>query len=281
MDFTIGTDVELFAKKGKKFVSSIPFIGSFDTGTKHNPIKFKGGHTLQRDNVATEFATKVANNDKEFVRNIRVALKEAVNYVPKGTELQAISSVIFDNDELSHPEAFEFGCDPDFNAWNDGDINPRPCAANMNLRTAAAHIHIGHPFLKGMKNKIRMIKMMDCYCGMMSVILDSSPESLRRKELYGKAGAFRPTSYGVEYRTLSNFWIKSPEIVSTIYFLTHNALKSLYQNQDKKIISTMGGKDEITGIINSGNVKLAEKLLDVKQKDFTTGYASLKKEWKL
>ncbi len=35
-----------------------------------------------------------------------------------------------------------------------------------------------------------------------------------RRGMYGKAGAFRPKPYGVEYRTLSNAWLSNDERIS-------------------------------------------------------------------
>ena len=35
--------------------------------------------------------------------------------------------------------------------------------------------------------------------------------------MYGKAGAFRPKTYGVEYRTLSNAWLFSKKLQSFVY----------------------------------------------------------------
>jgi hypothetical protein len=38
-----------------------------------------------------------------------------------------------------------------------------------------------------------------------------------RRELYGKAGAFRPKPYGVEYRVLSNRWLNSEALIRWVY----------------------------------------------------------------
>ncbi len=54
---------------------------------------------------------------------------------------------------------------------------------------------------------------MDAVLGIPAILLD---DGLLRKQLYGKAGAFRPKEYGVEYRSLSNFWVFSPEIIKEL-----------------------------------------------------------------
>jgi len=279
MKFTIGSDVELFAKKRGKFVSAIPLIGDMENGTKYNPIRCPGGNTIQRDNVAAEFATAVACGKEDFINKFRVAINDIMLAIPPGYSLHAISSVIFDQSQLNHPEALEFGCDPDFNAWCDGEVNQKPCATNGRLRSAGLHVHVGSPLLKSMKNKIRMIKMMDCYLSLPAVILDNSPESLRRKELYGKAGAFRPTSYGVEYRSLSNFWAKSPISIGVLYNFTELALATVLAKEDEKLINSLGGREEIVGVINSGNVKLAEKMVKVQENGVFSNFKSLESEW--
>lgn len=44
---------------------------------------------------------------------------------------------------------------------------------------------------------------MDIYLGLTSTILDDDD---KRKMYYGTPGRYRDTSFGVEYRTLSNYW---------------------------------------------------------------------------
>jgi hypothetical protein len=45
--------------------------------------------------------------------------------------------------------------------------------------------------------------------------------------MYGKAGAVRAKSYGVEYRVLSNFWLKSEELMGEVYDRAVSAAKNL------------------------------------------------------
>ena len=257
--FTIGSDVEFFIHDGKKFVSAIPFIGDDVDGTKHNPIVFGDGATLQRDNVAAEFATAVAKDKVGFVLVMSKAMKHLVDTMDAHKlTVKATPSVVFDQKQLNHWEALEFGCDPDFNAWEGGQVNCKPCAINKTLRTAALHVHVGSPLLKSKKSKQRFIRLMDCVHGIVSTMMDTSPESLARKELYGKAGAYRPTKYGVEYRVMSNYFASSPRFVKIIYDLTKDALTIFERDDDDKLVHELGGKAEVCGIINSGNSSLAQ-----------------------
>ena len=103
--------------------------------------------------------------------------------------------------------------------------------------------------------------MMDCFHGIISVLLDSSKSSARRKELYGKAGAHRPKDYGVEYRVLSNYWLKSPELVMLMESLTNDIL-ALIRNGKHIEILKMIGEDRVVSAINNNNIKEAQIILD-------------------
>jgi len=62
---------------------------------------------------------------------------------------------------------------------------------------------------------------MDLFLGVPSVLIDDGKE---RKKLYGKAGAYRYKPYGVEYRTLSNFWVFEPGLIDWVWNQTEKAL---------------------------------------------------------
>ena len=209
--FTIGCDPEFFLKQGNKFISAIGHIG----GSKDHPRPFgENGFAVLEDNVAVEFNIPPAHNHKEFINHIQTVMNKLQQELPN-YEFANESAVVFDTDQLQHPAALEFGCDPDYNAWTLTE-NERPQAPNQNLRSAGGHIHVGTDL-----DPIQVIRSMGLHLGVPSIKLDSG--TLRR-QLYGKAGAFRMKDYGVEYRTLSNFWIFSPKLMEWVYNQTEKAL---------------------------------------------------------
>jgi hypothetical protein len=125
-------------------------------------------------------------------------------------------------------EAKKLGCEPDFNAYT-RDANPKPDETTT-LRTAAAHIHVGwgkdfNPHDMGhFEACCTMAIQMDYWIGLPSVIIDPDTE---RKQLYGKAGAFRPKPYGMEYRVASNWWLKSEGYMRLVYVNTQAAFRTL------------------------------------------------------
>lgn len=255
--FTIGTDPEFFLQSQETgtFVSAIPYI----RGSKTKPMELPKGSTVQRDNVAVEFATPPRRTEKAFVNAIKHAFIDVENLLPKGLKIAASASEIFDEIELTHPEAREFGCDPDFNAWYDDMVTCErdDNCADMPLRSAGAHIHVGYvkssgnDFLQDEQGKRWMIRTMDVLLGFVATVLDNTPESLRRRELYGKAGSYRPTPYGVEYRTLSNFWLKHPQLCRLMFRLTKDCCRLMQSGVALKIIEAIGA-DKIQEIINEG-----------------------------
>ncbi|MCK4454625.1 hypothetical protein KAU51_04785 [Candidatus Parcubacteria bacterium] len=263
--FTIGCDPEFFMRERAtgKLISAIPFI----KGTKHNPELLAQGGNIQRDNVAVEIATDPANTADQFVNNINCTLTEAVKKLPSGHEMIAIPSATFDKDQLEHPDACMFGCEPDYNAWSMCE-NDKPHAVDPTFRSCGAHIHVGtngkdsNAFLLDFDRKMEFVKVMDCIHGVISTILDSSKEAIDRRQLYGKAGAHRSKDYGVEYRVLSNYWLQSPITVMMMYHLTQDALLICRERTAKDLIMAMG-ENEVQTVINKGQSEAAFKMLEI------------------
>jgi hypothetical protein len=225
----------------------------------------KGGN-IQRDNVAVEIATDPADSAKMFVDNIRDTLTEAIKTLPEHTEIIAAPSASFDPDQLLHPEAMAFGCDPDFDAWEIKE-NEKPCAVDNTFRSCGAHIHVGtdgkdeNVFLLEFEGKLQMVKVMDCIHGIISSVLDSNKEAIDRRQLYGKPGAHRPKEYGVEYRVLSNYWLKSPITVMMMYALTQDALTIVREGKAEELIVEMD-EDQVKSVISKGDALSAMKMIE-------------------
>lgn len=242
---TIGADPELFLKQPDgKFISAIGKFG----GTKEKPRQMFGmpGFFVQEDNVAVEFNIPPVQLGLKgvFADVINQALVQIEKEArAKSLELAIIASAEFDSDQLRSPKARHFGCDPDFNAWS-LRVNPSPKAKNKKLRSAGGHIHVGGD---DVKDKIGLIRAMDLFVGCPSIVHD--PDRARR-ELYGKAGAMRDKPYGVEYRTVSNFWIKSKELSEMVHDQVCQAVAfirndSTIPNDDaKKVIQCINNSDQ-------------------------------------
>ena len=211
----IGADPELFLKQGQKYISAIGLIG----GTKDAPFLIRAdGCAVQEDNVAVEFNIPACEGVDQFVEAINFNLKH-IEEVAKanGLSLSIEASAVFDKDQLTHPAAMEFGCDPDYNCWT-AQQNPRPKAKNKALRSAGGHVHVGCRE-EGI-DPWEMMKACDLFLGVPSVERD---KDTRRRELYGKAGACRIKPYGAEYRTLSNYWLQSDDLKKWVYGQVHKA----------------------------------------------------------
>ncbi len=217
----IGADPELFLiDETGKFISSVGLIG----GTKEVPLPIDNeGNCLQEDNVSVEFNIKPASSKQEFLGSINKVLDVLEERMrEKKLFLSIVPATEFHWDQLQTMQAQTFGCEPDFNAWT-GEKNPTPFCDNLQLRSAGGHIHVGYD-KPNQINKMNLIRAMDVFLGVPSVKHDAD---VMRRKLYGKPGAFRPKKYGAEYRTLSNFWIKTKEMQEWAYEQTMKAISFL------------------------------------------------------
>jgi hypothetical protein len=229
LDILIGADPEVFVTKRGKLVCAHNMV----QGTKEAPFKVDNG-AVQVDGMALEFNIDPANSAEEFVNNIDSVMAQLGAMVPE-YQLKAIPVAEFGAEIMAAApeEAKEMGCDPDYNAWEEGAVNPKP-NGEVDFRTGAGHIHIG--WTNGMDINdpghieacIMLTKQLDFYLGLPSLLFDDSD---KRRELYGKAGAFRVKPYGVEYRVLSNAWLKTDALKKWAYDNTILAIRKLLEGE--------------------------------------------------
>ncbi len=257
----LGCDPELMIedKKNGQLVSAIRIL----KGRKNAPEPVDGG-AVHSDNVNLEFNTHPANSAKEFVDGIAKVIKESHRLVGKDHRMIVRASANFPASELEDPEAKEFGCEPDYDAWKLKMNHPPKEAAASPFRTCGGHIHVGMtPLSKKLLDddlgKIRVVKMMDLIHGIISIILDSDPTSMERRALYGGAGAHRPKPYGVEYRSIGNFWVNSPQLVELMHDLTVLAVKVCLDGKDAEYIKEIG-EAKIRTTINASDKTEAKKI---------------------
>lgn len=198
----LGSDPEIFLLNPNTN-EHVSVIGLINAG-KHNPLQIKEmpvGFTLQEDGVALEYGIPPAATEDEFVSHIQKVMEKSREWlVVDGVPLtfSKLSCTIFPKEQMNHPLAHIFGCEPDYNAWT-GKANKKPKPPHKFMRSAGGHIHV-----ETTQDPELVTKKMDLFLSVPAVFMDNGVE---RKQLYGAPGAFRPKPYGVEYRTLSNFWI--------------------------------------------------------------------------
>lgn len=227
----VGADPEFFVKKGDNFISA----HNFPCGTKDKPRKTEHG-AVQVDGMALELNVKPSFTRGGFVTAFRGCvfdLDQIVREWDKEAYLVAESVAPFSLTYMNGlpPKATALGCEPDFNAYT-MEVNPTP-QVETPFRTGAGHIHIGWAEnQEGMEHFFKcatLVKQLDYTIGLRTLLFDAEP---RRRMLYGKAGAFRPKDYGVEYRVPSNAWCKSEELAAVMYDGVIRAIDLLNEGKD-------------------------------------------------
>jgi hypothetical protein len=249
---TIGADIEVFLKN--KETQEIVSAEGIIKGTKYFPFNFSEENPFfatSLDNIMAEFCIPPAKTSEEFLKYINTSVGYIQNSIPKELNIFAYPAVKVDDKLLQTENAMLFGCDPDFNAWLYGVMNDSP-SAKTNIRSCGGHIHVGYD-KPDMEVGMELIKAMDIFLGLPSILQEPDNE---RKQLYGKAGAFRFKQYGVEYRTISNYYLASERLIKWVFDNTLEAVQFV-NNQ-----STIGEEEAhaIQTAINQNNKELAQTM---------------------
>lgn len=244
-NLTLGADPEVFLTLNGDVVSAEGIIG----GTKDNPRKIDNAEDfyILEDNIMIEFNIPISRTKDEFRNNINFAKNYIETYIKLLNGDHGISfapSAVLDKKYLNTKQAKEFGCDPDFNVYTK-EQNPKACS-KTNLRSCGGHIHIGYDEPTVEKSE-KIIYALDICLGLDSLILDNDK---RRRELYGKAGSFRFKDYGVEYRTLSNFWISHDININWVFDRITEAVKLVNEGIIDDIVKEYG--ERVRDCIDNG-----------------------------
>jgi hypothetical protein len=148
-----------------------------------------------------------------------------------------------------------FGCNPTLNVHEKNF--KRVTGLREKFRAGGGHIHLGFTFNRADAPKI--VTMMDILAGNTFVLIDRDPDNIRRRINYGRAGEYRLKSYGIEYRVLSNFWMKKYVLWSMATGLLREAI-AIGQKQElvDKLLAKIDLKD-VRNAINNNDKELAMK----------------------
>jgi len=256
--FKVGSDPEvLLVNTQGKLISSVGLIG----GSKAKPKATPHGH-VQEDNVLVEFNTKPAGSRSEFITNVQNMILDINSIItPLDLSVRIESSGLFDQDQLESMEALIAGCEPDWNSWTETE-NEAPALDMTNLRSCGGHLHVSFDrAAQDSEARFNLVKALDLVAGAPSILMDEDGE---RRKLYGNAGACRPKYLalddeydGVEYRTLSNFWLKSAKHIGWAY----GAVETVMNSFDEWVAIANAERDVIVDCINTGDKRMAEALV--------------------
>ena len=250
----VGSDPEVqLLTPDNRVISAIDLI----PGTKEAPFKTKHG-SVQWDNIFAEFNSEPSDNVEDFVNNHKLIIKDLEDIIkPLDLKLGYMASVLADQSLLSDPRASLAGCDPDYSAWELAPNEPADYSIT-NIRASGGHLHCSFhqadvEGTEGEDARISFVRAMDLVLGVPSVIHDNDTN---RRQFYGKAGAFRPKDKsrgdaynGVEYRTLSNFWLRSESLMKWAF----NGVKTVHSSLKEWSELAEEFREDIIHTINTGD----------------------------
>jgi hypothetical protein len=233
--------------------SVIGYLG----GSKEEPLSLGNGCARQEDNVGAELTIPPCKNKEDFYKYItegRAAIDKILS--ENWLKTTAVSSLRYNKEELDHPKAMEFGCDPAYDVYERAEaFRPSPEEVG-NLRSFGCHIHIGWDGDKSVATLESIVKVCDLLLGVPSIILDTDAD---RRSIYGKAGEFRICNYGLEYRTLGGAMLAKELTIKWMFDQAMNVVD--FFNKKEKFNELFNAERDIVECINTGDAELARKIV--------------------
>ena len=208
----------------------------------NNPATDGGLNKIIIDGVQMEINPRAATCRAHLANDIKSCFAQIDTILKvKGNDLQLFNGITVEMkpEELAalDEQSRKFGCAPSNNKHTSSvskiDVDPE----TYMFRSAGGHIHLGHPYgssaeinrgidwklnpeyraLTEKEQQLKVVDLLDIVVGNTCVLLDRDPSNAERRKVYGRAGEFRTPPHGLEYRTLSNFWLKHIHLYSFVF----------------------------------------------------------------
>lgn len=240
----LGSDPELFVATNGKVVGAEKVIPQEGIRTQYSSIVLDGVQ-LELHPAPNTCRALIANDFKAIFKKLKTTLDA------KGASASFDPVVKMSKEELASlsKAARELGCAPSKNVADPTATIKVP--KNFRTRSAGGHIHIqmvpGSGYLNNRyydksynealspTNIQQFVKLLDCMVGLPSVLIDRDPSAAERRKTYGRASEHRDHTQkaagglGIEYRVLSNYWLRSYQLMSFVHGMARQACNVYFQ----------------------------------------------------
>ena len=202
----VGSDIELFGTRAAAFdpmwwaqwmktLSAIP--------SKGERLDLGDGYWTHRDGVSAEYGFEPTTNLDQFMDSLHTGkelVEDALAHPLYPVTILDVTAII---DEPWAEDMLNMGCQPDYLATDSLHMIQRSVPSRVRReprRECGGHIHISlpDPYIHDVELQCQFVRELD------SVVypLAAGDMGITARSWYRRRNVFRPTPYGIEYRTL-------------------------------------------------------------------------------
>lgn len=261
----MGCDPEIFISLNDKIVGS-------EKAIPQKGLSLSAGvDKITRDGVQVEFNPKPQTCRAYLGNHIRSSFVNLVDELKKkGMDINFDQVIKISKKELNSlsDESRKFGCAPSTNIYtNETSVITKDPSVYLK-RSAGGHIHLGSVNYE--ENRFfepsLIVPVLDIIVGNTCVLIDRDPANVERRKTYGRAGEYRRIYSDkertkvipgrIEYRTLSNFWLRNYKLMSFVMGLSRLSYSIVCEGLYNELVSYVDLK-RVEKAINKNNFNLA------------------------
>lgn len=255
----LGADPEIFVENGKgELIPAFEFLPDHESAIKNEPKlmdKIRGtGYQPFWDGYQAEFNVRADFCIAYMMDSVREGLKKTLQDARKkdpSAQLSLKTTMDIPLERLATDDRryVQFGCTPSLSVYPD-ETFPEVEPDTIPFRSAGGHIHFSYN-----RDVKEAVIGLDRVLGVLCVSLFQKYDDPRRRILYGRAGEYRKTPYGMEYRVLSNAWLCNPIVANMVYELARRVARLGNWS------SWVAAEKEVRDCINNCDVAAAHRIL--------------------